>query len=120
MLCSMVELGRININIEFSMLVSHLQLPREEHLESVLNIVSYIQGKHNYRLSLYPTYPEIDYSSFKNHKWVDFYRNVKEAITTNMPNPMGKDIDFDNVCGYRPCWRQVNAKIKDEVPYLHE
>ena len=56
----MVELGLIYINTEVSMLASHLALPREGHLESVLNIVSYLWKNHNSMLAFYPTYPEID------------------------------------------------------------
>ena len=76
LLC-MVELGRIGINTEFLVLASHLEFPREVHLIAVLNIVSYLWGKHNYRLSLDSTYPEIDHASFKKHKLVDLYGNVK-------------------------------------------
>ena len=63
-------------------------------MEAVLNIVSYLQAKHNSRLSLYKTYPEIANVSFKMHKWVDFYGNVKEVIPPNMPETRGKDVDF--------------------------
>ena len=44
----------------------------------MLNIVSYLQERHNSMLALYPTYPEIDQASFNNHKWVEFYGIVKE------------------------------------------
>ena len=93
-LCWMVELGSIDINIEVSMMASQSALMREEHLEEALKIVSYLRGKRNYRLYLDPTYLEIDHVSFKKHKWVDLYGNVKEAIPLNMPEPRGKDIDL--------------------------
>ena len=87
-------MGRIDINTEVSMFAFHLELLREGHLEAVSNIVSYLWGKHNYNLALYPTYPDIDYDSFKNHKWFDFYGNVKEAIPPNIQEPRGEDIDL--------------------------
>ena len=61
-------------------------------MEAVLNIISYLQGKHNSRLSLDTTYPDIYHSSFKKHKWVDLYGNIKEAIPKNMPDPRVKDV----------------------------
>ena len=89
-----MELGRIDTNTEFLMSALHLALPREGNFESVLNIVSYIQGNHKSRFDIYPTYPEIDHASFKKLKWVDFYGIVKEAIPLNMPDPRGKDVDL--------------------------
>ena len=103
----MVELGRIYINTEVSMLESHLALPREGHLEVVLKIVSYLRGNHNFRLALDTPYPDIDHASFKKHKWVDLYGNVKEAITPNIPEPRVKDVDFR---------RYVNSKHSRNNP----
>ena len=76
------------------MLESHLALPREEYLEAVLNIVSYLRVKHKYRLALDLTYPEIDHASFNNHKWVDLYGNIEEAIPPNMPEPTSNYVDL--------------------------
>ena len=64
----MVELGRIDINIEVPIMGLQLALPREVNLEAVLNIFSYLRGKHNSRLALDITYLEIDHASFKNYK----------------------------------------------------
>ena len=49
----MVELGRIDIKTEVSILAAHLALTREGYLKSVLNIVSYLCINHNSRLALY-------------------------------------------------------------------
>ena len=32
--------------------------------------------------------------SFKNHKWVDFYGDVKKAIPTDMPEPRSNSMDL--------------------------
>ena len=76
------------------MLGLHLTLPKAVDLEAFLNIVSYLQVKHNSRLYLDPTYPEIDYASCNRHKWVDFYGKVKESIPLNIPESRVKDVDF--------------------------
>jgi hypothetical protein len=42
----MVELGRIDIATEVSLLSSHLAYPREGHLDTALHIMSYLRQKH--------------------------------------------------------------------------
>jgi hypothetical protein len=56
----MVELGRIDIATEVSLLSSHLAYPCEGHLETALHIMSYLSQKHNTRLIFDPTYPKTD------------------------------------------------------------
>ena len=41
-----------------------------------------------------PSYPEIDHSVFKECDWSEFYRDVKEAIPVNAPEPHGKEVDI--------------------------
>jgi hypothetical protein len=60
----MVELGRIDIATEVSLLSSHLAYPCEGHLETALHIMSYLHQKHNARLIFDPTYPKIDMGMF--------------------------------------------------------
>ena len=43
----MVELGRVDVCLEVSMMSSHLALPREGHLEQVLHIFAYLKKYHN-------------------------------------------------------------------------
>lgn len=90
----MVELGRVDIITEVSMLSSHLALPREGHLDAVLHIFAYLDHKHNSRMVFDPTYPEIDMSNFKECDWKHFYGDVKEAIPLNAPDPRGKEVDL--------------------------
>ena len=90
----MVELGRIDINTDFFMLALHLVLPREGHSEPALKCFSYLWGKNNSRLDLYPTYPEIDHANFQKYKCVDLYGNFKEAIPSNILEKRGKDVNL--------------------------
>jgi hypothetical protein len=53
----MVELGRVDIIAEVSMLASHLALPRAGHLEAVFQIFAYLNMKHNTLMAYDPTYP---------------------------------------------------------------
>ena len=53
----MVEIGRIDIATEVSILSSHLAYPREGHLDIALHIMGYLRAKHNSRLVFDPCYP---------------------------------------------------------------
>ena len=43
----MVELGRVDICLEVSMMPSHMAMPREGHLDQLFNIFSYLRKYHN-------------------------------------------------------------------------
>jgi hypothetical protein len=43
----MVELGRVDIATEISLLSSHLAYPREGHLDAALHVMGYLKQKHN-------------------------------------------------------------------------
>ena len=90
----MVELGRIDIITEVSMLASQLALPREGHLEAVFHIFGYLKGHHNARMVFDPTYPTPDMSMFQEHYWCYFYGDVKEVIPPNAPETRGKEDDL--------------------------
>ena len=88
-----VELGRMEITTEVSMLSAHLALPRVGHFETVLKVFAYLKRKHNSRLVFDPTYPEFDDSKFtSSDEWKKFYGNVKEAIPPGAPSPKGKSV----------------------------
>ena len=90
----MVELGRVDMMTEVSMLASHLAMPREGHLEAIFHIYAYLKQKYNSRLAFDPTYPSIDMSDFKVCDWKQFYGDVAEAMPPNAPEPRGKDVDL--------------------------
>jgi hypothetical protein len=90
----MVELGRVDIITEVSMLASQLACPREGHLEVVYRIYAYLDNKHNSRMVFDPTYAAIDMSSFKACDWKEFYGEVSEPLPPNMPEPRGKEIEI--------------------------
>ena len=87
-----VELGRVDIATEVSLLASHVALPIMGDLQTVFHIYAYLRKRHNSRLALDPSYPEIDMRVFHQADWTDFYGDVKEAIPDNAPEPRGKPI----------------------------
>ena len=84
-------MGRIDIAMEVSLLASHVALPWEGHLEAVFHMYAYLKHKHNSRLALDPTYPQIHMGDFCEVAWADFYGEVREAIPDNAPDPQEKE-----------------------------
>ena len=91
----MVELGRVDICTEVSMLSSCLALPREGHLLQLFHMFSYLEKQHNCEMVFDHTVPEIDKADFPKESWDNtVYANergeLKEEVPTNLPTPLGK------------------------------
>ena len=56
------------------------------------------KDKNNTRLVFDPTYLTIDMDSFPKYDWTEFYGNAKEAILSDMPQLLGKDLDVCIMC----------------------
>ena len=55
-----VEIGRVDILLEVALMSKHLALPREGHLEQVLNIMGYLKSHKKMRLLYDCGYPKVD------------------------------------------------------------
>ena len=60
-----VELGRIDICLEVSMMSSHLAMPRKGHLDQVLHIFAYLRKYHNTELVYDPSDPVVELDVFE-------------------------------------------------------
>ena len=87
-----VELGRIDINFETSIMSSHVMLPRVGHMMQVINIFRYLKHHSNARLVFDPTYPNINYDAFPINEWSNYYDAQAEEMPQDMPTPMGKEM----------------------------
>ena len=54
-------------------MASHMAMPREGHLESVLHVFAFLCQEYNSRMVFDPTYPGIDMNEFKECKWKDLW-----------------------------------------------
>ena len=84
-----IELGRIDIIMEVSMLSTHLALPREGHLQQVYHIFAFLKNKPKRTIAFDPQHPDIEESRFIKCDWYDFYRGAKEPIPGDAPEPRG-------------------------------
>ena len=64
-----VELGRIDICLEVSMMSSHLALPREGHLEQVFQIFAYLKKYHSTELVYDPSDLVVNEHEFDQRDW---------------------------------------------------
>jgi hypothetical protein len=88
-----VELGRIDIHTEVSMLSSHNAMPRVGHLNALYDIFAYLKKHENSTVVFDPDEPKLDQRMFNDDlDWTDFYGDVKEAIPPNMPEPLGRSV----------------------------
>ena len=55
-----VELGRVDLDVEVSMMSSHLSHPREGHLKEIYHIFAYLKAHSNTGMVFDPTPPIID------------------------------------------------------------
>ena len=87
-----VELGRIDICLECSMMSSHLAMPREGHLYQVFQIFGYLKKYHNTEMVYDPSDPVVDESSFERRDWTSSeFGHIQgtEELPANMPEPRG-------------------------------
>ena len=87
-----VELGRVDVCLEVSMMSSHLALPREGHLAQVFHIFAYLKKYHNTEMVFDPSDPVVDGAQFERRDWTtsEFgHLEGKEVMPPNMPEPRG-------------------------------
>ena len=84
-----VEIGRVDIILEVSLMSSHLALPREGHLDQVYHIFGYLKKRKKLRILFDCGDPQIGENRFKKYDWQEFYRDAKEAILSNTPEARG-------------------------------
>ena len=85
-----IEIGRLDILLEVSLLSSHLALPRQGHLEQVYHIFGYLKKASRRRLFMDPDHPVISEDRFVSYDWTEFYRYASEPLPPNMPEPRGR------------------------------
>ncbi len=87
-----VEIGRVDILLEVSLLSSHLAMPRVGHLEQAFHIFGYLKAHTKRKIAFNPAHPKIDENRFQKCDWEEFYRDAAEAIPENKPVPRGNDM----------------------------
>ncbi len=95
MLRWMVELGRLNIYINVALLSSFLTQPHRGHMDAAYSIYVYL--KDHDKSTMVCDDAEINWndSDFPHLDWEDFYKDAKEAIPPNAPEPRGATVQIN-------------------------
>ena len=76
-----VELNRINIAVEVSLMVSIMATPRRGHLEQLYHIFAYLKQRHNAEFLFDPTFSKLNLMDLQRQDWGHTpYVNCKEKI----------------------------------------
>ena len=88
----MIELGRVDILYEISVLSRFLANPRKGHLDQVFHVFAYLKGHAKSTMVFDDTRPNYDESRFKIVDWGDQYPDAGEPMPTNVPEARGKPV----------------------------
>ncbi len=79
---------------EMSMLLSHMTLLRQGHLEAALHVMLYLPFHQKSCLCMDPMYPAIVSKQFPSCYWNEFYSEIEEPVLPNEPEAIGKVVDL--------------------------
>ena len=71
------------------MMTSHVDLPREGHLQQLYQVFDYLESHQNARIVLDLYYSEIKELKFPNNHWEKFYNIEGELKPTKAPKHLG-------------------------------
>ena len=63
-------------------------------MDAVFHVFAYLKARQNSRMVFEPTYLSINKTKFQEHEWKWLYGDVKEAIPSNCPKPLGREVDL--------------------------
>jgi hypothetical protein len=87
-----VELGRVDIDVEVLMMSSHLALPRVGHLKEIYHIFVYLKAHLNTEMVFDPMPVAVDMNLFEQQDWSYLpygCKGLKEELLHNMPKACG-------------------------------
>ena len=93
-----VEIGRVDILTELSMLSTYQACPRQGHMEQIHHIFSYLKNKPKLTLYFDPSEPNIDPIWFQSgdnqDTFKEQYREAKEELPPDhmVPEPLGRPV----------------------------
>ena len=88
-----VELGRVDIMYEVSIMSQYNACPRMGHLEKVFGIFSYLSTHSRSRIVFDPRPVPLEKNAME-YEWKEFYRDAKERIPPNAPPARGKAVQM--------------------------
>ena len=90
-----IEIGRVDILHEVSLLSSYQASPRRGHMEQLIHIFAFLKKKPKLTLYFDPQEPIIDTTRFNGStrgEFQDIYRGAEEQVPDRMPEPRGRAV----------------------------
>jgi hypothetical protein len=87
-----VELGRIDICAEVSIMASYCAAPRVGHLDAVMHIFAYLSTHKRSRIVFDSSY--VPHVEQVKKDWSDFYRDAREEVPQDAPAPLGQPVQM--------------------------
>lgn len=88
-----IELGRVDIYVEVSLLSAHQASPRQGHLEELIHIFGFLKKNPEPTLYFNPEMPFLPPDMFdgdESTRFQDQYRDAAEELPKHIPEPKGK------------------------------
>ena len=102
----MIEMGRVDMCCEISIMSSCIALPREGHLQQLLyHVFAYLKVYHKARIVFVPSYPDVNFDDYRRKDRAKMYGDAKEEIPPNCLESLGKEftmrafVDSDHAAG---------------------
>ena len=87
-----VELGRIDICTEVSMLASFCAAPRTGHLDAVMHMFAYLATHKRSHIVFDPAC--VQHQERPKPNWSDFYQDAREEVPPDAPAPRGRPVQI--------------------------
>lgn len=110
-----VELGRIDVCAEVSMLAGFIANPREGHLDAMMHLFTWLKTHDRSRLVMDSSIPDLMESKVNTDHWKDFYGDVEEPIPPNMPAPRGKPVVITMYCDANHANNKINRRSRSGI-----
>ncbi len=111
----MVELGRLDIYINVSLLSSYLTQPRQGHLEAIYHIYGYLKAHNTSTMVFDDDYLPWKSADFPAYNWTDFYQDAKEEIPSNAPKPRGNPVQMNVFVDANHAGNKINRRSQTGI-----
>jgi len=90
-----VELGRVDICTEVSMMAAHCAMPRKGHLDTVWYMFAYLKRHDRSKMMFHSRSPTflVKTNELPRLDWSDFHKDVKEQVPHDAPERRGQAVE---------------------------
>jgi hypothetical protein len=105
-----IELGRINIIVEVSLLPRFLACPHEGHMQQAFHVFGDLKKHERSRIVFDETEPAINQSCFRVVDWSEFYPDAVKAIPQDAQEPRGVSVVTSSLL-IPQCWVLADTAV---------